>query len=226
MIRYFYFAFLVAFVAGCFDEKSNSDGGDEMNLSREEKFRILSEKGDSGDKDQADAIAKFLTDKDSEVVGRACFNLGYLGARNYISEIREFLVSKDQNLLVLCLSGLALMVDDRDGYLFDQIFPLLKQESKLVRMSAIEALGNIRSQKALEVLVESFDKEVPAVQYEIVRALGKTGDKNALPLLRAYKKAISAMDHSVPRKGGTRGSDPHPDVLELAVTAAISSLER
>lgn len=223
MTKYFIVAVIYALMAGCSDDKNDANGG-KMNLSREEKFRIISEIGDSGDVGQARELAGFLKDKDHEVAGRACFNLGYLGARDYIREIESFLSSEDYDLLVLCLSGLALVVDDRDDYLFNQILPLISHESLLVRMSAVEVLGNIRGKKALGALIERFDQEAPAVKYEIVRALGKIGDADALPLLRLYKKSVDAMDHSAFRKGGTRGSDPHPDVLDIAVTEAINAI--
>ena len=214
-----------AFLMGCTDENRNSKGDNRMNLSNEEKISIISEKGYSEDISQASSIAEFLIDDDNEVVGQTCFYLGYLGDRNYISKIKDFLNSDDYNLLNFCLSGLALMVDERDDYLLDQVLPLINHESILVRMSAVEVLGNIRSKKALKVLTGNFDQEAPAVQYEIIRALGKIGDDGALPLLQSYKKTVDAMDHAIPRKGATRGDDPHPDVLELAVVEAIAALE-
>ena len=213
-------------MVGCSDDKNNFDGNDEMNLSREEKIRMISEIGYSENASQAEAIARFLSDADSEVVGQACFFLGYLGGRGYIADIENLLKSDDENVLNFCLSGLALMVDYRDEYLFDQILPLFNHESLLVRMSAAEALGNIRSKKALGVLMERFGKEAPAVQYEIVRALGKIGDEAALPLLRSYQKTVNSMDHSIPRSGGIRGSNPHPDVVGLAVMEAITAIEK
>lgn len=226
MIKYFAFAFLLVFLAGCSDKKNSFNGEDEMSLSREEKIRIISEKGYSEDLSQAEAVAEFLKDDDNEVAGQACFFLGYLGARNYIADVQGLLKNDDQDVLNLCLSGLALMVDDRDDYLSDQVLPLVSHESLLVRMSAVEVLGNIQSKKAFGILKKRFDQEAPAVKYEIVRALGKIGNADALPLLRSYQKAVAAMDHSIPRKGGARGSDLHPDVLEMAVTEAIGALEK
>ena len=226
MVKYFTLVYLLVFLAGCTDERSISTDGDEMNLSREEKIRIISEKGYSEDLEQAKEIATFLTDVDNEVVGQACFFLGYLGARDYIADIKKILKSDDQDLINLCVSGLALMLDARDEHLVEEILPLVNHEYLLVRMGVVEALGNIQSKKVLESLMRRFDREAPAVQYEIVRALGKIGDHEALPLLMSYLDVVEAMDHSVPRKGGTRGSDPHPDVLEVAVTEAIATIRK
>lgn len=223
-MKILFFVFMLVCLGSCSDEVSKTTGED-MNPSREEKFKIISKAGDSGDVSQADGVASFLRDKDSEVVGRACFNLGYLGARAYINEIKNFLYSDDHDLLTLCLSGLTLMVDSRDENLLEQILPLVNHESRLVRMSAVEVLGNMQSQKASKILMDRFDREVSAVQYEIIKALGKIGDKNALPLLRSYKKVVEKMDHSMPRKGGARGIDPHPDVLAIVTMEAIELIQ-
>lgn len=226
MIKYLAFIFLLVFMCGCNGEKSKLDEEGAVNKSKEEKIRIISEKANSEDENKTLLIAEYLTDSDKEVAGQACFYIGYLGARSYISEIQRIIEGADENLLNLCLSGLALMVDERDGYLTDQILPFITHESLLVRMSAVETIGGIRSTKALGALIGRFDKEISVVKYEIVKALGKIGDAEALPLLYSYKKTVSEMDHSIPRKGGTRGMAPHPDVLELALDEAIGAIEK
>lgn len=224
MIRYVAFTMLIVFSSGCsdYDQKGS---GENMNMSREEKFAVISKAGDSDDLEQASKIAPFLQDKDAEVVGRACFNLGYLGAREYIGEIEQFLNSEDEDLLVLCLSGLALMVNQQDEHLFEAVKPSTSHHSTLVRMSAVEVLGKIHSKSALPILLRNFEQEAPAVKYEIIKALGQIGETEAIPLLRGYQIEVEAMDHSVPRKGGVRGSAPHPDVLASAIEDAISALE-
>ncbi|WP_339066201.1 HEAT repeat domain-containing protein [Teredinibacter turnerae] len=224
MIKFFSITFLLLFLSGCNDEKSELNGESTMKKSKEEKIRIISEKGYSEDLNQAPIVAEYLADTDMEVAGQACFYLGYLGARSYISDIERMIDDADENILNHCLSGLALMVDERDQYLYDQVLPFIVHESLLVRMSAVETISNIRSTKAVGSLIARFDNEDPAVQYEIVKALGKIGDAEALPLLHSYQQTVSEMDHSVPRKGSTRGGAPHPDVLELAIAEAIKAI--
>lgn len=221
----FFFISLIFFLISCGDKTANFEDGDAMSLSHEEKVRIISENGYSEDISKAENIAIFLEDEDKDIIGQACFYLGYLGARNYIEEVNRYLQTDDNDLLNMCVSGLALMVDDRDDYLLDRFYQLLKHEFLLVRMGAIEAIGNIKNKRSSKALMDHFDNDVLAAKYEIVKALGKIGNDEALPLLRSYLQSIKEMDHSVPRKGGTRGSNPHPDVIELAVKESIALLE-
>jgi len=211
--------------AGCSDKEKNNDG-DDMSLSREEKIILISEIGASEDISHSDEIAKFLADEDNEVVGQACFYLGYVGGRSYIKTIISLLDTTDTNLLNFCLSGLSLMVDGREHYISENILRFVRHDDLLVRMSAIEVLGKIQSKNSLKVLMEIFNHEPPAVQSEIVRALGRIGEVDALPLLLAYKDTVDQMDHSIPRKGRVRGEAPHPDVLSIIITEAINSLQK
>lgn len=210
---------------GCMEQNKIAvrEGG--MILSRDEKLGIISEYGNSGEINNAKFISEFLEDNDNAVIGSACFNLGYLGARDYLDKISEFLNRQDRDLLNQCVGGMALMVDVRDEYLLPKLFPLVGHEYLLIRMGAIKALGNIKSRESVKLLVDIFNDEVSAAKFEIIVALGKIGDAAALPLLLSYQKEISGMDHSVPRRAAVRGSDPHPDVLDIIVAEAIRNIE-
>jgi len=197
-----------------------------VNLSRDEKINIISENGYSGDVSNARNIAHFLHDDDKEVVGQTCFFLGYLGARSCIAEIRKYLDDEDSNLINMCLCGLALMVDENDGYLSDTVLPFVEHESILVRMSAVEVLGRIKNNDAQRILMKRFDDEDLAVKFEIIKALGRIGEESALPLLKSYLTQVESMDQTIPRSAGSRGSNPHPEALQIVVQEAIAAIEK
>lgn len=224
-LTYYFVVVSAALFLGCTNDTNNSEGDKGMSLSREEKLKIISDVGNSEGIDNAERIAAYLNDEDIRVASSACFYLGYLNSRSYLAEMIKLLESTDQDVLNSCTLGLSLIVDERDYPLLDRLYQLLEHESLLVRMSAIQAIGNIRHNASSDQLQEIFDTEEPAAKLEIIVALGKIGSTDSLPLLRSYQKTVDAMDHSIPRKGGTRGSDPHPDVLDLAITEAITTLE-
>jgi hypothetical protein len=224
-LNYFFILVSITLFMGCADDTNNSEGDKGMSLSREEKLKIISDVGDSEGANNAEKIAVYLNDEDLRVASSACFYLGYLNSRNYLAEMIKLLESTDQDVLNSCTLGLSLIVDERDSSLLDRLYQLLEHESLLVRMSSIQAIGNIRHNASSALLQKRFDIEEPAAKLEIIVALGKVGNTESLPLLRSYQKTVDAMDHSIPRKGGVRGSEPHPDVLDLAVTEAINALE-
>ncbi len=88
-------------MAGC--------GGGSLD-SRSEKKAFIDQVGQSGELERAEEIEPFLRDPDHEVVAWACFNLGYLGARQHIDELALLLESDEKQVVNMCASGLALMV--------------------------------------------------------------------------------------------------------------------
>ncbi|SFR61754.1 HEAT repeat-containing protein [Marinobacter gudaonensis] len=204
-------------MAGC--------GGGSLD-SRAEKKAFIEEVGYSSDLERAEEIEPFLQDSDHEVVAWACFNLGYLGARQYIDELAQRLKSDEKQIVNMCASGLALMVGEDDTQLLPILHRTLDHDFLLARMSAVEALGNIGSSRSLDRLVLAFDAESSAEKATVVEALGKIGKPEALPLLEAYLSKVKAMDHAVPNRGGTRGSDLHPDALQAITEKAIVEIGR
>jgi HEAT repeat protein len=117
------------------------------------------------------------------------------------------------------------MLDQRDTHLVAPLHGLLDHTDLLVRLSAIEALGAIRSESSVSVLLTRFSESSQVEKAQMAHALGRIGHQSALPALRVYLDEVQAMDHSIPRKEGVRGSDPHPDALEIIVDEAINSIE-
>lgn len=189
-----------------------------------EKIAYITEKGNSGDLSVAGDIVRFLEDSDVQVRASACFYLGYLGAKAYIGLILNHLGSEDEEVTNQCLSGLALMIGESEGHLFEQIAPYIYSNSLLVKMSAVDALGAIGGSKSERLLLDVFDDNELSVKAQIVLALSKVGSAESLPALKSFLLEIRKMDYSVPRKGGVRGTPPHPAVLEHITLEAIKSV--
>ncbi|MBU6956114.1 HEAT repeat domain-containing protein [Hahella sp. HN01] len=199
-----------------------------MTMSKRDKLSLISEIGEAGDANRANEIAAFLNDHDLEVLSSACFNLGYLGAREYISSLASFLSHDDDDGVAnMCLSGLALIVDEREEYLLGDIYNRLDStNSLLVKLSSIEAIGAIGSVKSVEKISRIFETdERNAVRIEIVIALGKIKSTSALSLLESYLKEVKMMDKNIPNRGGVRGGDPHPTVIIIALENSIDAIK-
>ena len=121
-------------------------------------------------------------------------------------------------------AGLLQMVDARDACFLPNLLVVLDHPELLARMSAIEAVGGIGSKDVTLPLIERLHSENPAAKWQIIAALGKIGDESALPMLYALLAQAIAMDHTVPNKGGTRGSVPHPDSFQAILEESISSI--
>ena len=134
--------------------------------------------------------------------------------------------SADDNIVNLCLSGLSFVADQSDSILLERLHSLLLHDYKLVRMGAVEVIGKIGNEQSLNVLREKFHSSELAVKAQIIVALGRIGSAESLPFLLSYHKSVKEMDHSQPRIGGVRGSDPHPDVLDIIVADAINNIEK
>jgi HEAT repeat protein len=205
------------------NNKDNTDG--RQMQSSEEKIAHISNLGYSGDISNGDEVASFLEDDDLEVVGQACFYLGYLRARDHIAKLESLMFSSDDDLVNMVVSGLALMVDQRDVYLLDKLYGLVDSNTLLVKLSAIDAIGNIGSKQSAAILVERFDTEGEnAVKAKIAEALGKLNNQIALPVLNKYLNEVNLMDHSVPNRGGVRGSELHPMTLKAILENSIRLL--
>ncbi|WP_083769741.1 HEAT repeat domain-containing protein [Hahella chejuensis] len=198
-----------------------------MTMSKRDKLSLISEIGEADDVNRANEIAVFLNDHDLEVLSSACFNLGYLGAREYISSLASFLHHEDDGVANMCLSGLALIVDEREEYLLGDIYNRLDStNSLLVKLSSIEAIGAIGSVKSVEKLSRTFETdERNAVRTEIVIALGKIKSASALPLLESYLKEVKMMNKSAPNMGGVRGTESHSTVIIVALENSIDAIK-
>lgn len=219
-------ALLVLLVAiGCTESDPKNPDWLLRSGTSEQKKMYLSELAYSNEPTQADVIARFLDDQDPEIVASACFYLGYLNAREYIPTLVKFLAHTDSQVVNMAASGIGQMANASDAKYLNQLYPVLDHQFLLARMSAIEAIGSIGSAESVQILVDIFDSEAPAAKWQIISALGQIGDSRALPKLREFQSIVASMDHSVPNKGGVRGSVPHPDSFEYILEESIARIE-
>jgi HEAT repeat protein len=214
----------VSMLLACSGPRDGEGGEKRMVGTKVEKIAHISSLGYSGNLDHAKEVAEYLEDDEPEVVGQACFYLGYLEAREYIPRLAQLLEHEDATLVNMAASGLGLMVDGRDDDLLKALYRLLDSSNLSVRMSAIEAIGKIQAEESAATLISRFYREEPAAKLQIIQALGLIRSQKALPLLEGYLKEVKAMDHSVPNKGGVRGSVPHPSAMQAVLEEAISSI--
>jgi len=208
----------------CTQQNKNNNDGQQMQSSKE-KIAHLSSLGYSDDINNAEEIASFLEDEDTEVVGQACFYIGYLRARNYITKLESLMSSSDDSLVNMAVSGLALMVGQRDEYLLEKLYGLVDSGALLVKLSAIDAIGNIGSKQSASILVDRFEAESKnVVKAKMAEALGKLNNQIALPVLNKYLNEVKLMDYSAPKKGGVRGSELHPVALKAILENSIRLL--
>ena len=212
-------------IAGCSEERPNDPDWLIQYGNSAQKDIFLAQLGNSEDSSKADVLYRFLSDEDPEIVAKASYWIGYLNARDYIPTLIALLEHQDRQVVNMAGGGLAEMVDGRDARYLDRLYPVLEHEFLLARMSAIEVIGNIGNAESTHVLLEMFPDEEPAARWEIVNALGKIGDVRALPALKQFQQEVQLMDHSVPNRGGVRGSDPHPESFDFIVEESIAKIE-
>ena len=215
-MRYFLAIFGVLLLFGCSDVE---------NEGSRQKISHIEELGYSEDISNASKIAVYLNDDDPEVIMSASFFLGHLRARNYIDDLAELLRHENQDIVNMAGAGLSGMVDERDEYLLPDLYQVLKHDFLLARLSAIEAIGKIKSPTSVPMLMDLFDSSSSGQKARIITALGNIDDDRSLPLLESYLDAILKMDRSVPNKGGTRGVDLHPDALQVITEEAINAIK-
>lgn len=218
-----YLALLLAIFLLVACSQSKEDGIESM--SSMEKRNYISELGYSGDEKAASDILPFLEDADPKVIGTAAFFLGYLNHRDSISKLHALLGSPDHEVVNMAGSGLAYMVNETDDYLLQSLYGVLQNPNLLARMSAIETIGKIKSKDSVGVILPIFKEEEPAAQLQIIQALGEIGSVEVLPFLYDYLEEVKAMDHNQPRKGGVRGTPPHPEVIQIVVEKAIEAIK-
>lgn len=211
-MKYILLTLLLSLFLGC-SEMENEE-------SRKKKDYI-EELGYSEEVSNASKIAAYLNDKDPEVVMSACFYIGFLKARDYINDLVLLLDHENPNIVNMAGSGLSEMVDERDSHILPNLYKVLDHDFLLARISSIEAIGSIKSPGSLPVLIGFFKRAGSGEKARIISGLGNIGDKKSLPLLEQYLDEVKEMNHSVPNKGGTRGSDLHPDALQVITEEAI-----
>lgn len=222
-------------VAGCEkdNEKEKAKGMTSKNTeeiiqngSQMEKLSLIRRLASEGGERNADIIAKLMEDSDAEIIGNAAFYMGRTNSRKHIQSILNAAKTNDNKVKNMALGGLAKIVNESDSDILPFLYQALNSSDILVRLSAIEAIGNIQNTESTSILQETFKNETPSVKHQIAIALGKIGDKRSLPFLQEYLKEVNNMDFSQRNAGGSRTSPPHPSILKHSIESAIENINK
>lgn len=192
-------------------------------LERQSLIRML---GESSEERAISYLLNFLNDENPEVIASAAFALGQLKARESLPELVRLLKHPSEIVRNLSAVGIEEIATSHDEILLEPLLNLLKDKELLVRMSAVQALGQIKSKKALLPLTQLLqDEKSIAVQYQIIQTLGKTVDISSIKVLNNFKKQMLALDPGTYR-GGSRGSDVSPGQMIFEIDQALKFIEK
>ncbi|MCP4348579.1 MAG: HEAT repeat domain-containing protein, partial [Desulfobacterales bacterium] len=192
--------------------------------------------GYMGGQDAVQPLTEALKDKDESVRRSAAKALGYIGNPEAVQPLIEALKDKDafvRREAVISLGSIGspsafqqLILTLNDEYrdirlsvvqalgktgCSDAVKPLaniLKNDitDDDMRTFAVEALGNIDDQEALQSLIEALKDINPSVRGKAAEALGKTGDSIAVqPLIEALKDTNSSVRRKAAEALGKTG---------------------
>lgn len=162
---------------------------------KEEAIDLLASLGDT---ESIAKIEKLTGDPTPAVINHALTALGNLRSENSIPLIKG-VIEKNQ--------------ERPDGY------------SDSIRIYAIEALGNIQSPKALEILSNELNRKDITINLYVTKALQKIGSKEAIPLLKGYRAFLEGTIKSIPSTKEEAVLKAFWEEAQRQVDSAISEIE-
>jgi hypothetical protein len=135
-------------------------------------------------------MVEFLDDTDPEIVANAAFGLGDLKARERLPELLKLLKHPAEVVRNLSAHAIGNIISPNDKLLLQPLLDLLTDEATLVRIAAVVALGQLRSQKAVLSLINLLQDRNSGIRSEAIHALGKIGDSRALEALRNQQSKV------------------------------------
>lgn len=133
-------------------------------------------------------LLKFLNDSDLEVISSAAFGLGELRSRESLPELISFLKHPIENLRITSTSTIEKIISPQDKLLLQPLLDILNDKSISVRISAINALGNLRSLIAYSALLNLLRNRKSGIRISAATALGKIGNSVSLEALKERRK--------------------------------------
>lgn len=176
----FFLAALAAAPAGAADKQRPAAGEAE----RERARRISEMEGveRSTAAARVPALKLFLDDADPAVRGEAAAALGKVRGEEAFSALTEALESKDQNVRLGAIEGLAAGADPRAA---DRLAGLLKDPSVNIRWKAALALGALKNEAALPELERAARADAEGnVRVAAVESIGRIGGPGAESALK------------------------------------------
>jgi len=154
-----------------------------INILKQDKNKVIRNNaaralGKIGDPKAIDALAEALYDIDYFVRQSAAWALGKIGDPQAIEPLSKLI--KNGGAKIYTASGDATNISA--GELSES---LIEEGMKYhdVQIRAIQALGELRNEKAVEPLINEFNDEEPQIRCAIALALGNIKSKKAVPAL-------------------------------------------
>lgn len=201
-------------------QKSN----DYTNAPKELKIELLNEIAKTYDPALTKSAKQYLNDNNKEVVSKAIYALGNVGSKSSLPTLIKLLKSKSMQYRDFALLSIAKIVDSKDEGLLEYIYPMLKDKSILVRLSAYKVIEKVGSINSLIILRKYFNNEKPAVKLAIVKIFAKIGGDKEFKLLQNYLKEVNKMGFSGKIREVARGADPHPKILQFEIVRAVTQI--
>jgi HEAT repeats len=139
-----------------------------------------------------DMLVEFLSDDNPEIVAKAAFGLGELRAREKLPELIKLTTRHSGVVRNLATHAIAEIISPEDKLLVQPLLKLLADKEKLVRMSAIEALGQLRSSTAVQPLIDVIQDQQSGLRWPALEALGKIGDASAVKFIQKERNQGTA----------------------------------
>ncbi|NEQ47336.1 MAG: hypothetical protein F6K00_28880 [Leptolyngbya sp. SIOISBB] len=133
-------------------------------------------------------LQDLLGNSNPDIISAAAFGLGELKSRESLPELLKLLEHPEEKVRNLCTSAIADIICPTDSLLLQPILNKLVDESTLVRIHAIEALGRIRSSKATPILIQTLKQSKSNIRIHVIEAMGKIGDSECLDAVKALRE--------------------------------------
>jgi HEAT repeats/SMI1 / KNR4 family (SUKH-1) len=156
-------------------------------LRKESLIRRLYE---THDERAINLLVEFLSDENPKIIAVAAFGLGELKAREKLPELIQLTKHSAEVVRNLATHAIASIASPGDQLLLEPILDRLSDEAVLVRIAAIEALGQLRNSIAVEPLIALLENENSGVKFSSIQALGKIGDTSAIEALQQRRSRI------------------------------------
>lgn len=144
--------------------------------------------------DEPEPIARWSASPDPEIRWRAAYAMVRRPDPRSTTMLHAMLADEDERVRALAVRGLTAALADSSGLGADRVLPdlvrALDDESYLVRINAIGALGTYRDTSAVRVLLQRLESPEPHVAFAASEALGRMGEAAAFAAPRLASRAV------------------------------------
>ena len=167
----------------------------------------------------------FLKSKDNKIKAKAIEVIGKIGDKDSLNILKPLLKSNNSRVKDFTLLAIANLVDKNSTNILKEVYPLLKDRSIFVRLSAYRVIERVASNSSLQILRDNFTKENSSVKIGILRAFAKIGDSGDIKLLSEYLDKLPDTIDKVDPKEYIRGSKPGNLILSVETQNAIDGIK-